>query len=146
VATAACLLLAGCGDGGPPKPELYRVTGTVTYKGHPVPGAKVMFLGDGKSPPSVGITDDAGNFTLSSLAGSGAVAGKHTVAIVKNTDAEPADTMMSMEEAAAAARNPPKRPAEGSLIPAKYGNAATSGLEFEVATSGSNHFEIELKD
>jgi hypothetical protein len=58
--------------------------------------------------------------------------------------AKPTDMMMSMEEAAAAARNP--RPAEGSLIPAKDGNAATSGLEFEVAASGDNHFDIELTD
>jgi hypothetical protein len=140
------LLWSGCGGDGPAPPKLYGVTGAVSYKGQPVPGAKVMFLGDGKSPPAVGVTDDAGKFSLSSLAGTGAVAGKHTVVIVKNTDAEPANVMMSMEEAALAAQNPPEPPKETSLIPAKYTNAATSGLEFEVQTSGDNEFKIDLTD
>lgn len=145
----ACLAVGafgGCSGGAKDKPKLYRVTGAVTYKGQPVPGAKVMFLGDGKSPPAVGVTDDSGKFILSSLAGTGAVAGKHPVMIVKNTDAAPeapADT--SMEAAAKAAQTKNVAPKEASLIPAKYANAATSGLEFEVKTSG-NDFPIDLKD
>lgn len=142
----SCVLLSGCGSGGAGAPALYAVTGTVTYKGQAVPGAKVMFLGDGKSPPAVGVTDDAGKFRLSSLAGAGAVAGRHSVAIIKNTDGDQPNVAMTMEEAALAAQNPPKPPPSGSLIPAKYSDSATSGLEYEVATSGSNHFDIELKD
>lgn len=140
-------LLAGCGGKAKDAPKLYRVTGAVTYKGQPVPGAKVMFLGDGKSPPAVGVTDDSGKFSLTSLAGTGAVAGKHPVMILKNTDAAPeapADT--SMEGAAKAAQAKTVASKEASLIPAKYTNSATSGLEFEVKSSGSNDFPIELKD
>lgn len=136
----------GCGGGAKDKPKLYRVTGAVTYKGQPVPGAKVMFLGDGKSPPAVGVTDDSGKFALSSLAGTGAVAGKHPVMIVKNTDAAPeAPVDTSMEAAAKAAQTKNVAPKEASLIPSKYANASTSGLEFEVKTSG-NDFTIDLKD
>ncbi len=145
----ACLALwglVGCGGGAKDKPKLYRVTGAVTYKGQPVPGAKVMFLGDGKSPPAVGVTDDGGKFVLSSLAGTGAVAGKHPVMIIKNTDAAPeAPVDTSMEAAAKAAQTKTATAKEASLIPAKYANAATSGLEFEVKSSG-NDFTIELKD
>lgn len=142
------LLFTGCSGsgGGTPPPKLYPVTGTVKYKGQAVPGAKVMFLGDGTSPPAVGVTDEAGNFTLSSLAGTGAVGGRHVVAIVKNTGNDAPKIMMTMEEAAAAAQNPPTPPAESSLIPVKYTDGATSGLEFEVKTSGENHFIIDLTD
>jgi hypothetical protein len=147
-AAFSAILASGCGAGGgaTPPPKLYQVTGTVKYKGQAVPGAKVMFLGDGTSPPAVGVTDDSGNFTLSSLAGTGAVAGRHVVAIVKNTASEAPKIMMTMEEAAAAAQNPPKPPTESSLIPSKYTDASTSGLEYEVKTSDDNHFDIELTD
>jgi hypothetical protein len=148
VAALIGLLASGCGasGGGTPPPKLYPVTGSVKYKGQAVPGAKVMFLGDGKSPPAVGVTDDSGNFSLSSLAGAGAVGGTHIVAIVKNTGNEAPKVMMTMEEAAAAAQNPPKPAAESSLIPAKYTDGATSGLQYEVKASGDNHFDIELTD
>ena len=146
LAMASCLPLAGCGGDGPAPPELYGVTGTVTYKSQPVPGAKVMFMGDGKSPPAVGVTNASGEFELSSMAGTGAAAGKHAVVVVKNTEAKEPEAALTMEEAARAAQNPPEPPAVGSLIPAKYADAATSGLEYEVEPSGSNHFNIELTD
>jgi len=136
---------SGCG-GASDAPKLYRVTGVVSYKGQNVPGAKVMFLGDGTKPPAVGITNDEGKYSLSSLAGTGAVAGRHVVAVVKESEADPAEKInMSMEEAAAAAQKPDKPSKPMSLIPAKYSSPQTSGLEFEV-TSGTNEFPIELKD
>jgi len=148
LAVIGAFVIAGCSGGSSKgKPQLYRASGKLTYNGQPVPGAKVMFLGDGKAVPAVGVTDSEGNFTLSSLAGSGAAAGKHLVAISKNTDAEkPANVNVSMEEAAKAAQNPPKESTEASLVPKKYTNAATSGLEFEVTPNGKNYFEIDLKD
>ena len=145
IASVFCCLTMGCG-GASDAPRLYKVTGTVTYKGEAVPGAKVMFMGDGTKPPAVGVTSDAGKYSLSSLAGTGAVAGRHVVIVVKESEAEaPANINMSMEEAAAAAQEPEKDPAATSLIPAKYSSAQTSGLEFEVQTS-SNEFLIELVD
>ena len=105
-----------------------------------------MFMGDGTKPPAVGITSETGTYSLSSLAGTGAVAGRHVVIVVKESEAEaPANVNMSMEEAAAAAQLPEKAQGPTSLIPAKYSNAQTSGLEFEVKT-GSNEFPIELVD
>ncbi len=62
-----------------------------------------MFLRDGTKPPAVGVTDPAGNYKLSSLAGIGAVAGKHAVAVVKMSEVEDsAKVNMTLEEAAAA--------------------------------------------
>ena len=138
-------LALGCG-GAADAPTLYRVTGVVTYKGQNVPGAKVMFMGDGTKPPAVGVTNEEGKYSLSSLAGTGAVAGRHVVAVIKESEADPAEKVnMSMEEAAAAAQKPEKSSKPTSLIPGKYADPQTSGLEFEV-TSGTNDFPIELKD
>ncbi|MBC7967926.1 MAG: carboxypeptidase regulatory-like domain-containing protein [Fuerstia sp.] len=144
-AIIVCCFAMGCG-GASDAPTLYRVTGTVTYNGEAVPGAKVMFLGDGTKPPAVGVTDSTGKYSLSSLAGTGAVAGKHIVAVVKMSEVDAsAKVNMSMEEAAAASQEPEKNTTATSLIPSKYSDAQTSGLEFEVK-SGSNDFPIDLKD
>jgi hypothetical protein len=145
--TMVPLLISGCGGATKDSPKLYRVTGTVKYKGTAVPGAKVMFLGDGKSPPAVGVTDDSGRFSLSSLSGTGAVAGKHQVAIIKNAaPEEAAPANLSMEAAAAEARKPAKKAATASLVPAKYASGGSSGLEYEVKASGANDFAIDLVD
>ncbi|MFO1002875.1 MAG: carboxypeptidase-like regulatory domain-containing protein [Planctomycetaceae bacterium] len=142
---AAVVFSSGCG-GASDAPTLYRVSGIVTYKGQNVPGAKVMFMGDGTKPPAVGITNEDGKYSLSSLAGTGAVAGRHVVAVIKESEPDPTEKVnMSMEEAAAAAQKPEKSSKPTSLIPAKYADPQTSGLEFEV-TSGTNDFPIDLKD
>lgn len=146
IAAGACLLIAGCQGSAEDAPTLYGVTGSVKYKGQPVPGAKVMFLGDGSAPPAVGVTNSSGEFTLSSLAGTGAAAGKHAVVVVKNSEGSSATAALTMEEAAAAAQNPPSEGTETSLIPAKYASASTSDLSFEVSSTGSNHYDIELTD
>lgn len=138
--------LAGCGGRAADAPTLYPVSGSVSYKGAPVPGAKVMFMGDGTLPPAVGLTDSGGNFTLSSMAGSGAVAGRHIVVVQKETEAAaPEKVNMSMEEAAAAAQKPQTGATSTSLIPKKYTDPQSSPLSYEV-TSGSNDFPIELTD
>jgi hypothetical protein len=55
------LALAGCGKGD--YPEMARVTGTVTYKGKPVPNMMVNFMPtDGR--PSWGKTDTDGKFEM----------------------------------------------------------------------------------
>ncbi len=145
VMMTAVLFASGCG-GASDAPTLYRVTGIVTYKGQNVPGAKVMFMGDGSKPPAVGITNEDGKYSLSSLAGTGAVAGRHAIAVIKESEPDPSEKVnMSMEEAAAAAQKPEKSSRPTSLIPAKYADPQTSGLEFEV-TSGTNDFPIELTD
>ena len=53
-------LLAGCG--GPPGPPRYRVRGTVTCGGRPVPAGEVLFSPDGrrgnKGPQGIAIIKD----------------------------------------------------------------------------------------
>ena len=55
------LALAGCGKGD--YPEMARVTGTVTYKGKPVPNMMVNFMPK-SGRPSWGKTDAAGKFEM----------------------------------------------------------------------------------
>jgi len=50
----------------------------------------------------------------------------------------------SMEEAAKQAGKPPPPPKR--LLPAKYGDAQTTPLRFEVKAGQTNRFDLELQD
>jgi hypothetical protein len=79
------LALAGCGGG----PKVVKVSGTLTYKGKPVPNARVNFT-PANGRPSWGETDGQGNFTLHyDRNQDGAERGKHKVSVVpgQNTQA-----------------------------------------------------------
>jgi hypothetical protein len=125
----------------------------VSYKGAPVAGATVSFLGDGTTQPAMAITETNGDFTLSTTSsGDGAVPGSHLVTVVKmmpsaTKAATPADN--SMEAAAKKARdsaNPTAETKPLSMVPEKYASAATSGLQYTVKEGDANNFKIELKD
>jgi len=77
IVTLACL--AGCG--GPPHPEVGRVTGLVTLDGQPLAEATVMFQPtEGRA--SIATTDSAGKYSLIYLDGvPGAKLGAHKVII-----------------------------------------------------------------
>ena len=61
VSVAVLLALAGCDKGD--YPEMARVTGTVTYKGKPVPNMMVNFMPT-EGRPSWGKTDADGKFEM----------------------------------------------------------------------------------
>ncbi|MBP3954576.1 hypothetical protein J8F10_04670 [Gemmata sp. G18] len=83
VASAACLLLAGCGNSG-----IVSVSGTLTYKGQPVTNAIVHFVPE-KGRPSMGETDQNGRFTLLyDPQTKGAQVGKHKVFVMHNSAAD----------------------------------------------------------
>jgi hypothetical protein len=66
--------LVGCGDSGP---KIVPVTGTLTYKGHPVTNATIWFQPE-TGRPSWGQTDEQGKFKLSyDRTHEGMVVGKH---------------------------------------------------------------------
>ncbi len=76
---ALLVSVAGCGSSGP---ALAPVTGIVTYKGQPLPDAKVVFLpAEGRS--STGVTDANGMYELKYVDETpGAEVGRHTVKIM----------------------------------------------------------------
>lgn len=148
MAFTLCLLI-GCG--GTSGPRTVPAGGSVKYKGQPLAGANVAFLGDGKSPPALAITDSSGNFTLTTTnANDGAVPGHYQVTVSKMSASKPAaSTDNSMEGAAKAAQNPAEKNEPTSLIPIKYSTAGSSGLAYDVkdtSDSKANQFNIELND
>ncbi|VTR95623.1 Uncharacterized protein OS=Singulisphaera acidiphila (strain ATCC BAA-1392 / DSM 18658 / VKM B-2454 / MOB10) GN=Sinac_4843 PE=4 SV=1 [Gemmata massiliana] len=83
LALCVCLFLAGCGNSG-----IVSVSGTLTYKGQPVTNAIVHFVPE-KGRPSMGETDQNGNFTLLyDPQTKGAQIGKHKVFIMHNAAAD----------------------------------------------------------
>jgi hypothetical protein len=100
--------------------KVEKVSGTVTFNGKPLAGATVLFSPDDPNKtPAVGKTNDAGDFELSTfIAGDGAALGKYRIVISTKPE---------------------------GAIPAKFGDAKTTGLTAEVK-EGSNEFQFELKD
>lgn len=144
----SALLLGGCSGGSSVK--TVKASGVVNYKGQPVAEASVAFLGDGTIRPAVAVTDDDGQFVLTTVrSGDGAVEGTHMVTVSK-TVAPPtkaaATGSISMEDAAKAAQEDQKEAKTLYLVPEKYSQPGTSGLSFEVKDGAENHFEINLED
>jgi hypothetical protein len=141
------LCVVGCSSAsGPPRPKTVKVTGTVTYKGLPVEGATVSFLGNGETRAAVGLTDAKGHFELTTFdAGDGAVPGNHQVTVTKFVAKSTGAAKENMEDASKRSPEAQNEPPQ-SLIPERYANASTTDITREVKPSGTNDFPIELKD
>lgn len=141
-------VLGGCGGEVAKGPRPIPASGKVTYKNQPVEGATVSFLGDGKIPPAMALTDSSGEFVLTtSRSGDGAIPGVHRVTVTKivGPPAAKSTGSMSMEDAAKAASAPPAaKPL--SMLPDRYAAADSSGLQFTVKAGDKNNFIIDLTD
>lgn len=141
--SAFCLvgLLAGCRESIPTGVvvKTVPVNGIVAFQGQPLENYLVTFYPDGDRRPATGKTDSEGRFTLgTNEPGDGAVVGSHKLSVTyvgPETAAEP-----GREELSAMAPPPPK-----IKIPAKYGNAETSGLTRDVPESGLRDVKIDLQ-
>ena len=124
VCTAAWLAFALAGCGGDPTGT---VSGTVTYKGKPLPTGTVAFIAKDK-PPITGAIESSGRYSVARVP-----VGPVTIA-VSTPPAWPkgarSTTSMPMLETVA--------------IPAKYNTPEQSGLTYTV-TPGSQEHPIELK-
>jgi hypothetical protein len=106
IAPFLLVAVAGCGGGG-----IKKVSGTLKYKGQPVPNCHITFNPE-NGRPSDGDTDEQGRFTLRyDPKQDGAVAGKHKVWVRPNATAN------SVTEPGMA----PKPPKEWAEFYAKYG-------------------------
>ena len=143
-ATLALLavLCAGCTAGNSLK--TVPVSGQVTYKGQPVAGATVSFLGEGSERPATAISESSGVYHLTTLDAKGAMPGSYAVTVTKTELPPELLKPMSMEEAAKTANQPPPKPKE--LLPGKYGDVAKTPLHFEVKAGQSNKFDLPLAD
>jgi hypothetical protein len=131
--TARCILLLalaasmGCGDGRMKLPTA-SVSGTVTYRGKPLASGKIIFFHETGQAGSADISAD-GAFTLTAFQGKNQVAIECYAPNKQNPNSPPS----------------PGTPLGPSLIPRRYIEAGTSGLEFDVKP-GDNKAEIILKD
>lgn len=140
--------IAGCAE-GEARPELCQVTGTVKIDGVPLAEASVIFepqsLSTTTNPKykrsSDAITDAQGQFLMSTYGDKdGLPAGKYKVAVVKQSRKNPPGMDPEMATEAQLAKVVVK-----NLIPAKYFDLATSGLEVEVTPTGMQPDVLELQ-
>lgn len=145
--------LVGC---GPAAPTIYPVSGTITLDGKPLEGATVTFV-PASGPPSNGMTDAAGKYTIMTGGKPGAVAGPCQVAVTKaaGSVAAPAaggDPRQQMEEmqkkmVSQMQAMQTRKPGEvaKSDVPEKYTRSDSSGLTANVTTDGAkNVFDFAL--
>jgi hypothetical protein len=127
VCLAALLLLAGCGEN---RMKTARVSGTITYKGKPVPQGSIMF--QPQSGPAATANISNGKYVLKTYRdGDGAVLGSHKV------------TVISLEDQSA--RLPEERnPLPPPIVPLKYNFPDKSGLTATVEDK-ANIIDFDLK-
>ena len=141
-AALSLLFVFGCNsEGSRKRPQLAKVKGTITYNGKPVRSAAVNFMMEGSPRAASGVTDDNGNFQLTTFdTNDGAPIGTHKVTVTQIN----LQTAVNMTPLELATKGPPPPPKNG-LIPAKYLEMKTSPLQFTVEP-GQNQKEIVLED
>jgi hypothetical protein len=123
--------MAGCGSGVRPIAGSVGVSGTVTFNGQPLEQGMVRFAPESgsKSQPATGQIKN-GKFTMVTTASSpGVVVGKYKVSIISNKPFTPP---------ALKPGTPPDPKAKfepESIIPTKYNDIKTSGLEADVTAA-----------
>jgi len=128
------LLTVGCSSG---KLPLASAGGKVTYQGKPLEFGTILFQPTGGGLTARGEIQPDGTFVLGTYSdGDGAVIGKHKISITCNDTQRPGYTLAPGAEATVGK----------SLIPEKYTEAETSGLQAEVTADGDNQFTFELMD
>lgn len=135
-------IFSGCGTDDrwkSKRPATVPAQGVVTYKNQPLSGAIVVF--QPSVPEGVGasaLTDQTGAFDLKAFPPDpGAVPGSYTVMILRMDDADNRPTSEGGDDAPAVLQK--------SLIPAKYGNPAQSGLKAEVPQAGTDSLRFDLQ-
>jgi len=124
-------VVAGCGSG---RPDLVPVSGKVLYKGAPLGFGSVVFQPEnGRS--AIGKIQPDGTFTLGTYSASdGARPGRHRVTVSCYDGQQPGRE--SAGDGLALGK---------PLVPVRYANADTSGIEIVIEDDGSDSVVIELR-
>jgi hypothetical protein len=152
IVTWALVAVAVGGCGGPDRPEMAPVSGTVLFQGNPVAGAEVLFRNASSPRVAQGITDSQGKFRLTTFENfDGAVLGEHQVTIARNK-ANPEISGASVDNPSAAYGAGMAAAAAGNMeaiskneLPVKYADPSTSGLKETVTKTGPNDFTFKLE-
>ncbi len=120
------LLVAGCGERAP---KFVKVSGTLSYKGEPLPGLVVNFVPTDGGPPSSGMTDEQGSYKLfRDRKTEGVVLGAHkvSIAIRPRNAQEESDLRDGIFPASPKLRE----------ILEKFGSQSMAPLQYEVTKDG----------
>ena len=134
-------LLAGCGSSD--RARLAPVEGMVTHNGQPLRNGTIIFESEGARPASGKIEDGRIVEVTTYEPNDGVPVGTHRVSIQSVISTAPAQTGASP---AAATGDPAVMMASQSLIPARYGNPADSGLTATIEAGASNVLDFRLAD
>ena len=141
----AMLLLAcftGCGGGGESAPKTVPVSGTLIFKGKPLPKATVSFFGPKAVVPGTAVTDDAGKFSLT------AVPGENVITVMAGVSNEMSVMDPANMTAGAGGGSTTASVSEGKRladIPKAYTIATTSPLNHTVSDAGDQDVQLEIK-
>lgn len=144
VAIGLSAAINGCGSRD--QVRLVTATGRVTLNNDPVVDASVIFEPASRvqGKLATGRTNAQGEFVLYTDNRAGAVCGNYKAAIVSAN----ATTVAGQGSTRIPTRDPslPSKPdpSMGSPIPGRYRAPETSGLVFEVSSSGTNKYLIRL--
>jgi hypothetical protein len=108
-----------------------QVSGQVSLDGNRIGPGTIVFAPVDEGTPAIGPIDEEGNYSMSTSHEVGLGAGKYKVAV-------------SVRELPPAIKRGDRVPPGKLLIPEKYEDSATSGLEYDVSP-GRNTIDIELK-
>lgn len=137
--------LSGCGSSDP---KLYPVTGTLTYKGKPVPKASINVMPE-LGAAAMATTDENGTFVAQTNGKPGVVEGKAKVMVSLVTMIGAPETNDGSPEAAAKFSQMVNsgKIRYVSSVPAKYGLPTTTPLEITVSEEASQKtYDLELTD
>jgi hypothetical protein len=130
-AAATCGLIVGLASGCDRSSQESQVSGQVSLDGKQIGPGIIVFAPVDSGTPATGPIDHDGNYSMSSSHEVGLRSGKYKVGI-------------SIREVPANAKRGELLPPGKLLIPQKYEDSATSGLEYDVAP-GSNTIDIDLQ-
>ena len=137
VATLVLSVPAGCST-PPPTGQLKTVpvTGVVLLNGQPLPDATLSFISHDGQITSRGVTDNKGEFVLSTYGhGDGAPVGSYKILVsLDEFDVSPDGRPI-----------PKAKKRTGPPVPVRFSRPGESPLTAEVTSSGPNHFSLPLK-
>lgn len=151
MAFAGVPLLSGCSSQQQLKTA--PVKGVVLFRGKPLAGARVTFFAPKAPLPSMGETNENGEFELTTLKkGDGAIVGENkvtviSVAIKAETVMGPPDPtkMLSGDAKPGTTAKVPKADKGGVQVPGLYGDLEHTPLTWTVKPEGSTDVKLELK-
>jgi hypothetical protein len=134
--------LAAKGDKKDATKERAAVSGTVTFNGKPLSGARVTFVpSDGKGASATGVTDDSGAYKVKSKDGDGVAPGQYRILITGK--AKEGKDSKEIDPGIDPKKTDRPRAVKAVAIPAVYGNPKTTPLVADLK-AGSNTVNIEL--